>query len=171
MIMNGVGAIGRIFPGLIADQWCGPLQVVIPASSVCMVMLYSWNTIETRVALYVFAVIYGMLQTHWFAPEYGLLNVIFCIGIFGATVQGIFPAALSSMTTDLSKAGIRMGMVFSIVGFANLTGPPLAGALIQKAGGEYKYAFVFAGTCLCLGTTFSVACRIAKGGLTLKVKV
>lgn len=57
-----------------------------------------------------------------------------------------------------------MGMVYSIVSFANLTGPPLAGALIKIGGGEYTYAFIFGGLCLCLGTSFLIACRIAKGG-------
>jgi hypothetical protein len=55
-------------------------------------------------------------------------------------------------------------MVYSIISFANLTGPPLAGALIKAAGGSYTYAFVFGGICLSLGTTFLVACRVAKGG-------
>ncbi|RDW57781.1 MFS monocarboxylate transporter-2 [Coleophoma crateriformis] len=150
VLMNGIGAIGRILPGLIADRWCGPLHVIIPASFICMVLLYSWNSIHSYTGIYSLAVIYG---------------------IFGATVQGIFPAALSSMTLDISKSGMRMGMAFSIVAFANLSGPPIAGALIRKANGGYLYAFVFAGTCLCLGTIFSIICRIVKGGFVLRVKI
>lgn len=64
-----------------------------------------------------------------------------------------------------------MGMVFSIVSFANLTGPPLGGALIAKANGQYHYAFAFVGTCLLLGLSFCIACRIAKGGLRWNVKI
>lgn len=94
----------------------------------------------------------------------------FCVlqtGMFGATVQGLFPAALSSLTTDLRKAGTRMGMVYSIISFANLTGPPIAGMLIKQGNGEYKYAFAFGGTCMCLGTLFLIACRVFKGGFGL----
>lgn len=63
-----------------------------------------------------------------------------------------------------------MGMVYTIVSFANLTGPPLAGLLIKARGGQYIYAFIFGGLCLALGTSFLVASRIAKGGWGL-VKV
>ncbi|KAL0934423.1 MFS monocarboxylate transporter [Colletotrichum truncatum] len=143
MIMNGVGAIGRVIPGFLADLFLGPLNVVTPAAAVCTILLFCWNAIKTAPALYVWAVLYG---------------------IFGATVQGLFPAALSSLTTDLQKAGTRMGMVYSIISFANLTGPPIAGSLIKAGGGRYTFAFVFGGVCLFLGTSFLVACRIAKGG-------
>ncbi|KAI8255601.1 hypothetical protein K4K53_007902 [Colletotrichum sp. SAR 10_77] len=118
MIMNGVGAIGRVIPGFLADLFLGPLNVVTPAAAVCTILLFSWMAIKSAAGLYAWAVIYG---------------------IFGATVQGLFPAALSSLTTDLRKAGTRMGMVYSIVSFANLTGPPLAGALIKIGGGEYTH--------------------------------
>jgi hypothetical protein len=57
-----------------------------------------------------------------------------------------------------------MGMVYSIISFANLTGPPIAGALIKAADGRYTYAFIFGGTCLLLGSSFLVGCRVAKGG-------
>ncbi|KAF6833116.1 MFS monocarboxylate transporter [Colletotrichum musicola] len=143
MIMNGVGVIGRVVPGFLADKFVGPLNVVSPAAGVCTILLFCWMAIESTPALYVWAVFYG---------------------IFGATVQGQFPAALASLTTDLRKAGTRMGMVYSIISFANLTGPPIAGSLIKAGRGEYTYAFVFGGLCLFLGTSFLVACRVAKGG-------
>ncbi|TDZ38404.1 Aspyridones efflux protein apdF [Colletotrichum trifolii] len=116
MIMNGVGAIGRVLPGFLADHFLGPLNVVTPAALVCTVLLYCWIAVKSEPALYAWAVLYGM---------------------FGATVQGLFPAALSSLTTDLRKAGTRMGMVYSIISLANLSGPPIAGVLIKVGGGRY----------------------------------
>ncbi|KAH8647515.1 major facilitator superfamily domain-containing protein [Ilyonectria robusta] len=121
ILMNGVGAIGRALPGFLADLYVGPLNVITPAAFVCTIMLYCWTTVGSPVGLYSWAVIY---------------------------VQGLFPAALSSLTTDLQKAGTRMGMVYSIISFANLTGPPLAGALISEGNGVYTYAFAFGGTCI-----------------------
>lgn len=62
-------------------------------------------------------------------------------------------------------------MIFSIVGFAVLTGPPIAGALISADGGSYLGAQLFAGTSLLLGCAFLTACRWVKSGGVLLVKV
>jgi MFS family permease len=81
----------------------------------------------------------------------GLIAFAVIYGFFGGGVQSLFPAALSSLTKDLSKAGVRIGMVFSIVGIASLIGPPIAGALIQKREGGYLYAQLFGGVSMMLG--------------------
>lgn len=85
-------------------------------------------------------------------------------GLIAAGVQGIFPAALSSLTADLSKMGVRIGMVLSVVAFACLTGPPLAGALIQQGHGSYLYAQIWGGTSLIVGALTVMAARIAGTG-------
>lgn len=59
MIMNGVGAIGRVIPGFLADLYLGPLNVVIPAAAICTVLLLCWMAIQSSTALYVWAVFYG----------------------------------------------------------------------------------------------------------------
>lgn len=64
MIMNGVGAIGRVVPGFLADLYLGPLNVVTPAAFTCMVLLYCWNAVKNRAALYCWAVLYGMLPPY-----------------------------------------------------------------------------------------------------------
>ena len=46
------------------------------------------------------------------------------IGNIGAGIQSLFPATLSTLTTDLQKVGVRMGLVFTLVSFAALMGPP-----------------------------------------------
>jgi len=74
----------------------------------------------------------------------------------------LFPAGLSGLTTDLRKAGVRMGMVFTIVSFATLAGPPIAGAIITASGGKYYGAQAFAGATLLLGTVLMVAARSVK---------
>ena len=55
-------------------------------------------------------------------------------------------------------------MVFSVVSFASLTGPPLAGALIQKNKGDYLFGQMFAGTVMMAGCLTLVACRVSKSG-------
>lgn len=60
MIMNGVGAIGRVIPGFLADLYLGPLNVVTPAACFCTALLYAWSAIKNEACLYTWAVLYGM---------------------------------------------------------------------------------------------------------------
>lgn len=61
MIMNGVGAIGRVLPGFLADWYMGPLNVVTPASFICCILLFSWIAIGNSAGLYCWAILYGTL--------------------------------------------------------------------------------------------------------------
>lgn len=54
-----------------------------------------------------------------------------------------------------------MGMIFTIVSFAALTGPPIAGAIIDSGGG-YKGAQAFAGSVLAVGGGFLFAAKVVK---------
>lgn len=83
-------------------------------------------------------------------------------GITAASIQSLFPAALSSLTNDLKKMGVRIGMVFTIVGFAVLIGAPIQGAIITAAGGSYIGAQIFSGISLLMGSGFLVAAKIMK---------
>lgn len=83
--------------------------------------MFGWIGIDSVPSLFVFAAIYGSGS---------------------AGVQSLFPAVFGSLmrVPDMKKAGVRMGMTFSIISFAALTGPPLAGALIQHNQGSYLHA-------------------------------
>ena len=143
LILNGMGLVGRLIPNHLADRYFGPLNCLIPFVFVSGVLLYSWAVIDSKGGLTAFAVAYGF---------------------FGGGIQSLFPATLSSLTTDVKTTGARMGMVFSVVSFACLTGPPVAGALIQRRGGGYLHAQMFAGTMLMAGCATLVASRIAAKG-------
>ncbi len=148
--MNGIGIIGRLIPNYFgADRYLGPLNTLIPFVFFASVMLFSWTAVNNRTGLLVFSLIYGF---------------------FAAGIQSLFPATVSSLTTDLNKAGIRMGMIFSIVGFACLVGPPIAGALIQLNHGGYLDAQVFGGSVMLAGAGVLCLARAAKTGWTWKVK-
>jgi hypothetical protein len=60
-----------------------------------------------------------------------------------------------------------MGMVFSIVSFACLTGSPIGGAIIQRQVGEYWGGQVFSGICILVGGFILAGARIAKTGWVL----
>jgi hypothetical protein len=139
--LNGVGVLGRIVPNFLADRFLGPLNTLIPVVLLSAALTYAWIGVSATGGLYAWTIVYG---------------------IMGAGIQGLFAPTLSSLTTNLRMQGTRMGMVFTIVSFAVLTGPPIAGQLIQDKGGGYEYAEVFAGSALLIGCGFLVAARLAK---------
>ncbi|PLB44958.1 MFS general substrate transporter [Aspergillus steynii IBT 23096] len=137
-IINGMGIPGRIIPALFADRFFGILNTYVALGIVAGVLLYCWIAVET----------YG-----------GMVAFVVCYGLIGGGVQGTALSSLPTLTTDLSQMGVRSGMVLSIVAFACLTGPPLAGALIEHKNGSYTYACAWGGTSLILGSGFVVAAR------------
>lgn len=135
-----MGILGRIIPAYLADRYFGPVNTLIPATLGSSLLIYCWAAISSRNGLIAFSVVYGL---------------------FAAAIQALFPASLTSLTVDLKKAGVRMGMVFSVVSFATLTGSPLAGALIQKDQGRYLHAQIFAGSVILCGSLTLVGSRVA----------
>lgn len=81
------------------------------------------------------------------------------LGYFGAGIQGMFPSTLASLTTDLTKSGTRIGMIFSVVSIAALTGPPLAGKLVEVCNGSYLGAQLWGGACLVVGGLILAAAK------------
>lgn len=141
LVINGMGVLGRLGPNLLADR-VGPINVFIPTAMVAGVCVFCWLAVRDVAGMYVWTVFYG---------------------IAGGGIQSLFPAGLSSLTPDLRRAGVRMGMVFTINSFAVLAGPPIAGRLVTAAGGSYVGAQGFAGAALLVGTGFLVAARVVKG--------
>jgi MFS family permease len=133
-----MGALGRVASGFVGDRYLGGQNTLILIVALTSLLLFCWVEVTTQAGLYAWAVLYG---------------------IVGATIQTLFPATLSSLTPDLRMAGTRMGMVFTILSFAVLIGPPAAGQLIQMNGGGYEYAQLFAGGVMFVGCCFLIAAR------------
>ena len=152
LVMNGIGIPGRLITNSLSDSITGPLNAMIVSASTLAILMLAWSGVSTPAGLWAFSAVYGF---------------------FAAGVQGLFPAALSSLTTDLRKAGARMGMGFFIVSFACLTGPPLAGVLVQELGGgtNYLYAQLWAGLSMLCGSLLVLGARIMLAGWTLKKMV
>lgn len=150
LIMNGVGILARTVPSFLADRFTGPVNLLIPSTFLCSVLLFCWISVRTEPGLYTFAVFYG---------------------IFSAAVQALFPATLASLMSDMKTIGVRMGMVLSIVSFAALTGSPIAGALVSKGNGSYLYAQIFAGLSMFVGTGMIAAARVFRAGFSFRAKV
>ncbi|KAK1854690.1 riboflavin transporter MCH5 [Colletotrichum chrysophilum] len=140
MIMSGVGIVGRILPSYLADR-VGALTVLVPTAGAGALTMFTWLAVDRKSAFYAWAAISGI--------------------ILGG-IQAVFPSALASLTADPSKQGTRIGMIFTIVSFSVLSGPPIGGALVSALGGRYLGGQVFSGCCLTLGTVFLFAAREAK---------
>ena len=149
LLINGVGILGRVIPAFFAAR-LGPLNIMIPLTLLSGLILFCWAAVTTHTEIIVFDVFYGFIM---------------------AAAQGMFPPSLGSLTDDLSKMGVRMGMVFSLCGFAVLIGNPLAGALITWHGGGYLGAQMFAGCAMTLSVMFLGAARVLKSGWSLKERV
>ncbi|KAJ5639824.1 uncharacterized protein N7484_007686 [Penicillium longicatenatum] len=143
MVMNGVGLIGRLIPNFMADQFTGPLNLLIPFSCATALVAYCWTAVNNMNGLWAFAAFYGLSA---------------------AGIQSLFPATLSTLTTDLKKTGVRMGMVLSVVAVAALIGSPIAGALVSSDGGQYLYAQMFMGSAIIAGTLTLIGARVCKVG-------
>ncbi|PVH93297.1 MFS general substrate transporter [Periconia macrospinosa] len=150
LMMNGLGLIGRLIPGLIADRLYGPFNTVLPFCLVTTIILYCWTAVSSVPSLYAFASLYGF---------------------FSAGFQGLFPATLTTLTKDMSKAGTRTGMGLGWVGVSSLIGPPIAGALVQSNGGDYTIAIVWGASMMLAGTVIMGLARISLTGWKFKVRV
>ncbi|KAJ0150027.1 hypothetical protein CTA2_494 [Colletotrichum tanaceti] len=140
LVLNGIGFVGRLGPNFLADK-IGTITVFAPMAFLSGLLTYCWIAVATPAGLYAWTVFFG---------------------VAGNAIQALFPAGVSALTTDPSKQGTRIGMVFTIVSFAVLTGNPIAGAIISATGGRYLGAQAFAGSCLMLGTFFLVLARVFK---------
>ncbi|CAI6266522.1 unnamed protein product [Periconia digitata] len=151
LVVVCLGFIFRALPTYYADK-IGSLNTLIPFAFLCGIMMFAWIGIHTVGALYAFAAIYGSGS---------------------AVVQALWPAIIGkcSKEQDLKKAGVRMGMAFTIVSFASLTGPPLAGALIQYGNGSYVYANAWAGASFFVGGILLVVTRWSLVGWDWKARI
>lgn len=133
LILNGVSLFGRLGLNYIADHK-GTMNVFIVTTACTSVILFAWSGVHSRIGIYCWSV---------------------ACGIGSGGVQTLFIACVSTLTDDISKLGTRIGMLFTIVSFAILIGPPIGGALITAMDGSYLGAQVFAGSAMLLCTIFS----------------
>ncbi|KAI0506270.1 MFS monocarboxylate transporter [Xylaria bambusicola] len=144
LITNALGIPGRILPGFIATYYLGPINTAIPTATVVAIVLFLWPVVaHEKIPLYVFAAAYGFVAS---------------------AIQSLFAVGLAALTTDLSRLGTRMGMVFSVVAFASLTGVPIAGAIIEASGGRYLGAQLWAASITLLGAVALLVARVSKVG-------
>ncbi|KAL1620026.1 hypothetical protein SLS56_009839 [Neofusicoccum ribis] len=124
MVLNAVGIPGRIVPAYMADRYFGTFNTLLPFVGGASVMLFAWIRVYSTGSFYAFVTIYGICAN---------------------AVQTLFPSTLSQLNTDMSKMASHVGMVFTVGSIACLTGPPIAGCLIDlgKAQNTDSSRFIF----------------------------
>jgi predicted MFS family arabinose efflux permease len=141
LFVNSFGIPGRFVPALLADKLFTPLDVEIPVILVTGVLLVLWIAIRSVVGFLVWVAVYGF---------------------FAGGSQSLFQAASSGFTTNPEKTGVRIGMVFTFVSFACLSGPPICGKLIDARHGDYLTAQIFGGVVMVAGSLFLFAAKVAQ---------
>lgn len=149
IILNGIGIPARAITGYVADSFFGAFNTFVPILFLNTIFLYYWLAVKDVNSVYVFTCLYGLA----------------C-----AAFQSLFPTTIAQLSDDHSKLGTRLGMAFSVMAFAGLTGPPLGGALLTTDHGGYLPAQIWVGTATLVGTLLIAASRVNKYGWSWKVK-
>ncbi|RDW62387.1 MFS general substrate transporter-25 [Coleophoma cylindrospora] len=142
-ILNASSIVGRLGSGVL-DRYAGPVNMLTLTSILTGTLSLCWIAIPPSTAggLVTFAVFYG---------------------IFSGGFISLPAVAVTSLTTDMSRLGTRMGMNSAIGGFGSLCGSPIAGAILNGSGGWVGLK-IFAGVTM-LGTGLLMgATKVAKVG-------
>ncbi|KAI0528424.1 MFS general substrate transporter [Xylaria digitata] len=150
LIQNGVSILARPIVGYIANYYTGPMNTYIVTVVLLSIITLSWIAVRSSTGLYVYAVF---------------------LGLTNGVCQGMFLGSLASLTNDNRKMGTRIGMVHTIVAFATLAGPPIAGAIIDSSRGQFTYTQLYAGLTILVASGFFIAARCAKTGPHLRAIV
>ncbi|KAI8974843.1 MFS general substrate transporter [Trametes punicea] len=123
-IANAGSLLGRLGGGMLADRF-GPLNVLIPGTFITGIMTYVWPFSRNKGSLVAVAVLYGISS-----------------GVYIALLAQ--PAARMGKITEV---GVRVGMVWTIMSFGALAGPPISGTIRDNTG-SFKNVGYFAGSCI-----------------------
>ncbi|CAI7678931.1 unnamed protein product [Penicillium pancosmium] len=92
-------------------------------------------------------------------------------GFASGAFVGMVPALLSQISPDVTKIGVRQGVLFTCISIASLTGSPIAGAILNSQSGTYWGLQVFAGAMMTAGVLFFVAGRMVLAVPSIRKKI
>ena len=142
-IFNAVSIFGRIFAGTLADR-LGCFNVVVINSLLCAVTLFVWAATD-NVA--------------------GVIVVTIFEGLFIGSIVSLQAAIVTAITPDPKYLGSMLGFTMAIWACGGLTGPPIAGAILNLNGaytgpGSYNGPGYFGGASLVVGSVLFFAARL-----------
>lgn len=111
----------------------------------------------------------GTLLSPGSVTVYVIFSMLY--GFASGAFVGMVPALLSQISPDVTKIGVRQGVLFTCISIASLTGSPIAGAILSRQNGTYWGLQVFAGVMMAAGVFFFTAARIVLTGPSIVKKV
>lgn len=159
-IFNAGSCLGRFVPGFLADK-LGRFNSMIAALAVCS---------ATSLTLW--------LPASLLTPDSSAaINAIKALSIVYAAVFGFASGSNISVTPvcvgqlcDTNQYGRYYATCYTVVSFSTLTGIPIAGSLIQMAGGHYWGAVIWTVVCYIFATGCFIWSRALHVGWKLGVK-
>ncbi|KFA80148.1 hypothetical protein S40288_04633 [Stachybotrys chartarum IBT 40288] len=158
--MNAGSCIGRWVPGYIADQ-LGCFNSMIAALVMCTaVTLTLWLPASILVP-----------TTPADAAVVEALSIAYAVifGLASGSNISLTPVCVGQLC-DTNEYGRHYATSYTIVSFGTLTGIPIAGSLVQAAGGRYWAVVIWTASCYIISTSCFIWSRACCVGWKLGVK-
>ncbi|KAF1954652.1 MFS general substrate transporter [Byssothecium circinans] len=158
-IFNGGSFFGRLASGYMADK-LGRFNSMIAALALCT---------ATTLSLWLPASI--LPSSTATAPVISALSILYALifGFASGSNISLTPVCVGQLC-DTNEYGRYYATCYTIVSFGTLTGIPIAGSLISRAGGAYWGVVVWTFGCYVLGLGCFVWSRAVRVGWRLGVK-
>lgn len=140
---------GRIFSGILADK-IGRFNVMILTALLSSITGFAiW--IPGRAAGY---------------------EIVFAgsIGFLSGAFLSLFPSCITQISA-MPEIGTRTGLSFSVISLGTLIGGPIAGAIVDRMGGNYLGLQIFFGVSMFVSALLFYAARWVQAGSSLRVMI
>ncbi|KAI1747604.1 major facilitator superfamily domain-containing protein [Xylaria castorea] len=132
-ILNAASLFGRVLPAAVGHK-IGAANILLAGATVLGVLILSWISIRSIAGITVWSIFLGFTA--------------------GSVIT--IPNAVASRLSQPSNTGLRIGIMWAVGGFAELIGPPVAGALLTQHDGRVSYlgCQIFGGLGVLVGAGF-----------------
>ncbi|KAI8946148.1 major facilitator superfamily domain-containing protein [Xylaria longipes] len=134
-ILNAASLFGRVLPAAVGHK-VGAANILLAGTTVLGVLILAWMSIGSIAGITVWSIFLGFTA--------------------GSVIT--IPNAVASRLSQPSNTGLRIGIMWAAGAFAELIGPPVAGALLIERDGRVTYfgCQVFGGLSVLVGAGFLV---------------
>lgn len=144
-LLGAFSFLGRFSTYFLA-RWVGALTCTGIVALLSSITLFCWAEVHNTGGLIAFTVVYGFLS-----------------GAIGAFPPFIVP----QLTPDITRLGVRLGMVFLGLGTAVILSIPMAGLTLGATFDNFRHASILCGSAMMAGAVFLSCARIARAGFQL----